>query len=148
MQRKTIIIISIVGVLSLCCLACFGVLAVRLLNSTSLGYSLQQIVGSMSDIADLRSQLMTTYSLQEVEILIVNGHILRVSLTNSPFNALAASQQEAKAKEIAQFVKDHYARIKTVDTIQINLVQHTQVGIIYSNRFRTFNFDPATLSAQ
>ncbi len=146
MQRKTMIIIGVVVVLSLCCLGCFGVLAIRVINNPAFGSGLQQLTGSLRDMADLRSQLMTTYSIQTVEVRTVNGHILSISLTNSAFNNLASSEQEAKAKEVAQFVKDHYAEIKTIDTIQINLIEHTQVGIVYSNRFRTYNFDAATLS--
>ena len=82
----------------------------------------------MKDLASLRDQLIEQYHQQNVEVKLTNGNALNIRFINSEFNALGAEQKDAKAREIVNFAKGHYASIEGVETVGIAFVtRHSYV---------------------
>ncbi len=73
---------------------------------------------------------------------------INASFINSAFNDLPEADKEPKAREIAQFVKDHYASIGKIDQISVSFIVHKRYVIFnYTNGLDTFFFDTKELAA-
>jgi hypothetical protein len=115
-----------------------------LVAALSLSGCAQGLWQAIADLAPLRDQLIQTYHEDDVNIVIQNGNALGISFINSAFNDLPSKDaKEAKAREIAQFVKAHYARIDRIDTVWVSFVIHKNYFMVfnYTNSLDTFFFE-------
>jgi hypothetical protein len=104
----------------------------------------------LSELSPLRDQLVQTYHEDNVTVIIQNGNALGISFTNSTFNNLPTREaKQAKAREIAELVKDNYSRIDHIDMIWVSFTIHKQYIIFnYTNSLDTFFFDMKTLNSR
>ena len=107
----------------------------------ALGYVLLEAgCAQLKDLASLRDQLIKQYHQQNVEVKLTNGNALNIKFINSEFNALGAEQKEAKAREIANFVKGHCASIDGVETVGIAFVTRNNYVVIIKETEDKYDF--------
>jgi hypothetical protein len=103
-------------------------------------------VQDVQNLMPLRDSLVATYHVDDVNLVVQNGHALGISFINSPFNDLPSTAKEPKAREIAQFAAKHYESIDHIDEIWVGFVVDKQYIIMhYTNNFDTYFFKKAEL---
>src|SRR4030095_11355196 len=90
-------------------------------------------VQSYQDLFPLREKIIQEYKESNVSVVIQNGNTVGVSFINTAFNGLEQTKKEAKAKEIAIFVKENYKSIDNIDMIWVSFT-------IYKTYFFVFNY--------
>jgi hypothetical protein len=99
----------------------------------------------VKDLASLRDQLIEQYQQKKVEVKLTNGNALNIRFINSEFNALGAEQKEAKAREIANFAKGHYASIEGVETVGIAFVTRNSYVVLNKDSENEYVFRKSEL---
>ena len=136
MNRKSILILlSIISIALLCSLAS-GVATYALPKNPLTGKEIKTIGSQLADMPALQSRLMKAYP-SDYWVKVTNGHFLGIDLINSGLLDLSELERQAKAKEIAIFVKDNYGSMHTIDTITITFTERIDAGLQFS-RFLTY----------
>jgi hypothetical protein len=120
-----------------------GSIMLMLVVTLMLAGCAQGVWQDVTDLFPLRDELIQTYHEEDVNIVVQNGNTLGISFVNSTFNDLpSAAAKQAKAREIAQFAKTHYARVDHVDAIWVSFVVHKTYFLVfsYTNGLDTFFF--------
>ncbi len=145
MNRKTILIIgSILGVL-LCCgaVAAWGIYS--LVKNPTIKDGIKAVGNELQAMMELQRKIRETYPCESVEIQIMNGNTLNISLVNSKFNDLAEPERAEKALEVAKFVKENYTGKAHIIRIMITFVENTKVGPVNANSTSSYPFDISEL---
>jgi len=145
MNRKTILIISsILGVI-ICCgaVAVWGIYS--LLSNPKVKESINVAGEEMGAMLSLQQQIIKTYPCEDAGVQLTNGNSLNISLVNSEFNDLSQSQQSDKAREIAIFVKDNYTGNADITRIVINFVLSKKVGPMSTSNSFSYIFNVSDL---
>jgi hypothetical protein len=104
------------------------------------------LVQDVQNLMPLRDSLVATYHVDDVNLVVQNGHALGISFVNSPFNDLPSTAKKPKAREIAQFAAKHYASIDHIDEIWVGFVVDKQYIIMhYTNSLDTYFFKKVEL---
>ena len=114
----------------------------HLLTFTFLLLSLSLFSGCVKpfqDLLPLREKIVEQYKENSLN-LVIQYDAIAVSFINSSFNKLGQSQKEAKAKEIAVFVKENYESMDTIDMIMVSFTIHKTSFFIFddTNSLDTF----------
>ena len=65
----------------------------------------REAMKSISQLSDLRDNLVREYKQEEINVVIQNSRVLGVTFFNSSFNSLSEQERARKAREIALFAK-------------------------------------------
>src|SRR5579859_6373162 len=105
----------------------------------------QGLAQEFADMSSLHDQLVQNYHHNDIDVRITNGNRIDISFVNSGFNNLPThAEKQARAREIAQFVKDRYAGISHIDTITVSFTVHIDIIVFqYTNNLDTFSFETA-----
>jgi hypothetical protein len=104
-----------------------------------------EVMKSLEDMQQLSQDLSREYNVATPSINLHDGHVLSVTLVNTPYNTLSDQEKKQKTREIALFVKKHYRGIEVVDTIVINLETNRGIGFISANSGMSYPFKTAEL---
>jgi hypothetical protein len=85
----------------------------------------------------LRRDLEANYPRTEIDLGLVNGHEVEVTLNGPTFRSLPIGKEEAMAKEVAGFAFEHYSPSASIDTITITLVRDRTHILIYTKTTST-----------
>ena len=142
-RKKVLIVLGIIGSLAIICMI---VAIYWAINNPEINTAFNKFRASMNAMTELQEKIISAYPADSVRVSFMNGHILSISLVNSDANKLSSDEQGERAKEIAQFSKENYARMDGIDTIQIALVQQGGAfGMSYNfKRNYGFNIDQLT----
>jgi hypothetical protein len=78
---------------------------------------------ALGDMVSLRNAVKEHYSCEDIGIGFWNGHVLQMTLINSPYPGKSRQELQATAADLAQFASERYASIGAVDTIQVVFTQ-------------------------
>jgi len=121
------------------------ILGCSLLLTTSCS---KETLKAFSDLAALRSDLIKEYKEQNVNVVLSNFRMLKISFINSAFNNLGEREKATKAQEIAVFAANHYASAGTIDQIWVAFTIYKEFFIFhYTNSLATYFFDRNKLTA-
>lgn len=97
---------------------------------------------ALGDMVSLRNAVKEHYSCEDVGIVFWNGHVLQMTLVNSPYPDKSRQELKATAADLAQFASEHYASIGTVDTIEVVFTQsRTRYFVITTHqKYGPFSF--------
>ncbi len=87
--------------------------------------------------AKLRHDLEAEYPQTTIDVALVNGHQLELTLNGQAFRSLPVGRDETKAKDVARFAFEHYSSGATIDTIEISFVRKRTHILIYTKTTST-----------
>jgi hypothetical protein len=93
--------------------------------------------------AKLRHDLEAEYPHTTIDVALVNGRQLELTLNGAAFRTLPVGQDEAKAKAVAHFAFEHYAPSATIDTIKVAFV-HKWIHILVYTKTTSTSWSFAT----
>ena len=108
----------------------------------------QSFAQDVAALGPLRDELIQTYHEDNVNVVIQNGQSLGISFINTHFNDLpTAAAKQAQAREIAQYVKDHYTRMDHIERIWVSFTVYKEYFLLvrYTNSLDTYFFETADL---
>ena len=103
-------------------------------------------IKAFSDLMALRRDLIKEYKVRDINVVIRNSRLLRISFVNSSFNNLKEEERANKAHEIALFAEQHYASINSIEAIWVSFVTAKYYVIFrYSSSLGSYVFDKRML---
>jgi hypothetical protein len=90
----------------------------------------------MGDLLALRNGLAETFRTPEVSVSLQTTGALTITLQNSPFDGQAGAEEQATCRQVAEFVRDHFAHYSTVRSVQVGFASRRGVPGISFTRSR------------
>jgi hypothetical protein len=118
---------------SACCLVALGLL---LLLAGCSGADVQGVV----DLVPLQRELAAEYGESSMRVELHNGSTLGVTLVYPSLADVAWGQRAEQAREIAEFVCEHYPSMDRIDQVRIGFEVHQGGGIVDTTGSTAFVF--------
>jgi len=100
----------------------------------------------LRDMMTLQQGLVREFNETGINININNRANLTVTFSNSPAADLSDAERAAFARQVAEYVRDHYAHYSTLETIAVGFSTVTKTGpITYTNTTVPYRFTPRDL---
>lgn len=104
------------------------------------------LVETYNETADLQHDIQEQYGYDgtlgvQYSVSTGTGNSIKIEWENSTTFSPDDPQIEEKTRELAQFVRDHYAGIDKVDNVWIVLVQSENVAVVNLNQTVSFIYD-------
>ena len=111
-------------------------------------FALSLACGEVRDIISLQQSVAREFHNSGVNINLNNAVHLTVTFADSSTAALPDSDRVAFAVRVAEYVRDHYARYDTLQTISIGFATVKQTGpITFTNSRVLYRFNPRELGS-
>lgn len=139
-SKSTRIIIGGIALLVIAFILLTSFLVYMALTDPGVKAALQNLKTDAGNMFELQRSIRAEFPAQGIRVGIFNGDTLTVTLVNSKSNDLPKEEQEAQAKEIAAFAKNHYSGIGKINFITVGFTRQTGVGGFSMTSTQNYSF--------
>lgn len=86
--------------------------------------------GSIKDIMTLQMELSREFKTRAISIDLNNNRYLTVTFQNSPFANLPTMERQARARDVAVFVRDHYPGYTHLERVSVGFAIQRKAGML------------------
>jgi len=111
--------------------------------------SMREMGGVLKDLQALQTGLSTTFHEPAVTVNVNNTRYLTVIFVNAPNAAQPEEARAAFARQVAEYVRDHYPRYKELTSIAVGFRRQTGIaGFSMSSQQVPYQFATADLGSR
>jgi hypothetical protein len=104
--------------------------------------------GRLSDILALQRTLVHQFHTDAISVNVNNGTVLTVLFTSSDAAMLAGPDKAAFARQVAEYVRDHYRDYAGLDRITVGFAQRRRAGpVTLGSTTESYSFTTMELGA-
>jgi len=135
----------IAAVIIFICLGAGAVALYRALIAANFGQTVKDTAAQFDQMFALRTSIQEEFEAEDVGIQVLNGNVLVITLTNTPYMDSPTAHQRETALEIARFAHDSFEGASQIETYQVSFVkQRTILGFTAFGRLN-FQFTESDL---